>query len=301
MAQKTITQTTRSVAPSKRDASLIDLIRWNITDSITMTRRNLIYYLRQPQLLVFATIQPIMFLLLFVYVFGGAIAGSNEQYVQYLLPGILVQTVIFGATQTTVGLADDLSKGMIDRFRSLPMARGAVLAGRTIADAVRGLFSITIMVLVGHLIGFRFENGFINGLLALGIAVLFGYAFTWISALIGLLVKNPEAAQVAGFIWVFPLVFASSIFVPTATMPDWLRTFAENQPISQVANAVRYLFNGELAGAAAGAAQGGPGAVGGAVSSAAISGDSILFALGWIAVIFLIFVPLAVRQYRRAV
>lgn len=318
--------------------SIFELIKWNISDAIVMTRRNLTYYVRQPQLVVFASIQPIMFLLLFVYVFGGAIAGSNDSYVQYVLPGILVQSAVFGATQTTIGLTDDLSKGMIDRFRAMPMSRGAVLAGRTIADAMRALFSITIMILVGTLIGFRFENGFINGLLAIGLAVLFSYAFTWISALIGLLVRNPEAAQVAGFIWVFPLVFASSVFVPTTSMPDWLRSFAENQPISQVANGMRYLFSGEgpaiPAEGAGGMMSGGSSMSPEAIQSMqamcenappqmteqlsgvcsnlpsvesmseatmTLSGDMVLWAVSWMLLILVIFVPLAVRQYGRSV
>lgn len=272
--ESTVARTTMEIQAQN---SLLDKVRWNISDALVMTRRNLTYYVRQPQLIVFATIQPVMFLLLFVYVFGGAIQGSNEAYIQYLLPGIIVQTIIFGATQTTVGLADDLQKGMIDRFRSLPMARSAVLAGRTLADTMRGVFTVILMLGVGTIIGFRFENGFLNGILAIGVAGFFGYAFTWISALIGLLVKNTEAAQVAGFIWVFPLVFASSIFVPTETMPDWLQTFAENQPISAVVDAVRFLFIG----------LGEP--------------DMVIKALIWIAVVAAIFVPLSIRQYKRSV
>lgn len=274
MAQKTITGTFTAV---RSESNFFQKTYWNISDALVMTRRNLIYYTRQPELIVFATIQPVMFVLLFAYVFGGAIATPNGDYINYLLPGIIVQTVVFGATQTTVGLADDLSKGMIDRFRALPMARSAVLAGRTVADATRSVFTIFIMILVGTLIGFRMQDGIINGLLAVAIAAAFGYAFTWISALVGLLVKNPEAAQVAGFIWVFPLVFASSIFVPTETMPEWLQGFAENQPISMVANAVRGLFLGT-----------------------AETGD-ILGAVAWIIAILAVFIPLSVAQYRRAV
>lgn len=275
MAQNA-TKITGSFTAVRAESNLIQRIRWNINDTLVMTQRNLVYYTRQPQLIVFATIQPIMFVLLFAYVFGGAISTPNGDYINYLLPGIIVQTVIFGATQTTVGLADDLSKGMVDRFRSLPMARSAVLAGRTLADSLRGVFTIGIMIVVGTLIGFRMQDGIINGLLAVGLAALFGFAFTWISALVGLLVKNPEAAQVAGFIWVFPLVFASSIFVPTQTMPDWLQPFAENQPISVIATTVRDLFlgtnNGDI-------------------------GQSLL----WIGIILAIFIPLSVWQYGRSV
>lgn len=267
---------------------MLHRIRWNVTDTLVMARRNLIYYLRQPQLIVVATIQPVMFLLLFTFVFGGAInlggaapetaanASGSQAYINYLLPGILVQTIIFAATQTTTGLVNDLSKGMIDRFRSLPMGRAAVLAGRTLADATRGLFTTTIMLLVGLLIGFRFGNGVLTGISGLLLAVLFGYAMTWVSALIALFVQDPETAQVAGFIWVFPLVFASSIFVPPQTMPAWLRVFAENQPISKIADAVRGLMGGEVAAA------------------------DIGLAFMWIAIIIGVFMPLAVWQYGRA-
>ena len=188
-----------------------------------------------------------------------------------------MQTIIFAATQTTTGLVDDLSKGMIDRFRSLPMGRAAVLAGRTLADATRGLFTTTIMLLVGFLIGYRFGGNFFVGVAGLLLAVAFGYAMTWVSALIALYVQDPETAQVAGFIWVFPLVFASSIFVPPQTMPSWLRVFAENQPISVIANAVRGLMSGNAAPV------------------------DIGLAFMWIGIIIGVFMPLAVWQYGRAI
>lgn len=272
MAQKTLTQPT---VQTIEEQSIFNRLYWNISDTLVMTRRNLVYYVREPELLVFATIQPIMFLLLFVYVFGGAIQTPDGNYINYLLPGIIVQTVIFGATQTTVGLADDLSKGMIDRFRSLPMARSGVLAGRTLADNLRSVMTITNMIIIGTLIGFRFEGGLLSGVAGVAVAVMFGYAFTWISAFIGLFVKSPEAAQVAGFIWVFPLVFASSIFVPPETMPDWLRAFADNQPITAVANAVRGLFSGTA------------------------TVEIVVTALVWIFVISAIFVPLSIWQYKK--
>jgi ABC transporter DrrB family efflux protein len=253
----------------------LERIWWNIHDTIVIARRNLTYYTRLPQLLVFSTIQPVMFLLLFTYVFGGAIQTPGGEYINYLLPGILIQTVMFGGTQTTIGLAEDLSKGLIDRFRSLPMGRAAVLAGRTVADSIRNVFVVIMMIAVGYLIGFEFQNGVLNALLAVAILVLFGHAMSWIFATIGMLVKDPETAQVAGFIWVFPLIFASSIFVPPTTMPQALRTFAENQPVSVVANVVRDLTLGTS------------------------SGDFLL-ALGWIAAIWLVFAPIAVWQYRRA-
>ena len=254
---------------------------WTLSDIFVLVKRNLLRYVRLPQLLVFSTIQPIMFVLLFAFVFGGAIATPGVDYINYLIPGILVQTVLFGASQTTVGLAEDLSKGIVDRFRSLPMARSAVLAGRTLADSIRNVFVVLLMLLVGALIGFRFQGGLWDSVLSVIVVVLFGFAFSWISALIGLLTKDPETAQVAGFIWIFPLVFASSAFVPVQTMPAWLQTFAEVQPISVTVNAVRYLTSG-------GAAPG--------TESAAVW-QSLL----WMLAILLVFVPLAVRQYRRSV
>jgi ABC-2 type transport system permease protein/oleandomycin transport system permease protein len=249
-------------------------LTWNITDTLVVAWRNLLRYVRLPQLLVFSTIQPIMFVLLFAYVFGGAINTPGGDYINYLLPGILVQTVLFGATQTTVGLAEDLSSGMIDRFRSLPMARPAVLAGRTLADSVRNFFVVLLMIGVGTIIGFEFQDGIVSAIGAIILVVLFGHAFSWISALIGLITRDPETAQVAGFIWIFPLAFASSIFVPVETMPDALQVFAENQPISAIVDVVRDLTLGT-------------------------SNGSIAAALAWIVGIFVVFVALSVAQYRR--
>ena len=262
--------------PVSSDASLFQRLMWNFTDTYVVIRRNLMYYVRQPQLLVFSTIQPIMFLVLFTYVFGGAISFStgDSNYINFLLPGIIIQSSIFAASQTTVGLSVDLSRGMIDRFRSLPMSRAAVLAGRTTADTIRGSFTLTIMIIAGTVIGFRIGDwpSFLAGL---ALAIGFGFAFTWISATIGLFVKDPEAAQVAGFIWIFPLTFASSIFVPTQTMPDWLRTFAENQPVSVIASTVRDLMTGT------------------------VNQGDIITSLIWIFGIFLVAMPLAVRQYTK--
>jgi ABC transporter DrrB family efflux protein len=248
---------------------------WVISDSIVMTKRNLLRQIRLPQLVVFSFIQPIMFVLLFAYVFGGAIETSSSSYINYLLPGILVQTVLFGSMQTGIGLADDLSKGLIDRYRSLPMARSAVLAGRTINEIIRNIFVIIVMTLVGYLIGFRIENGLGNFALAMLLTVLFGFAFSWISATIGLAVKNVETAQTAGFIWIFPLAFASSIFVPIESMKSAIRVFAEHNPITYTVDAVRALTLGTPIG------------------------DSLWLALIWIAGILAVFVPLAVWRYRK--
>lgn len=252
-------------------------MRWVMSDIWVMTWRNLLRYIRMPQLLIFSTIQPVMFLLLFAFVFGGAIATPGMSYINYLIPGIIVQTVVFGAMQTGIGLADDLSKGLIDRFRSLPMARSAVLAGRTISDLLRNMFVVLLMTGVGMMIGFRLQADIGSALGAFALTVLFGFAFSWISAAIGMMVRNVEVAQVAGFIWVFPLVFASSIFVPVDTMPAWLRAFAEVSPITVTVNAVRALTLGTSPGA------------------------DLWYAIGWIAGILLVFVPVAVMQYRRTV
>ncbi len=246
-----------------------------LSDIWVMIKRNLIRYRRLPQLIVFTFIQPVMFVLLFAYVFGGAIQTPGVNYINYLIPGIIVQTVLFGAMMTGVGLADDLSRGMIDRFRSLPMARSAVLAGRTITESIRNLFVVLLMTGVGYIIGFRIEHGFGNFALAIGLTVLFGFAFTWVSATIGLAVKNVETAQTAGFIWVFPLAFASSVFVPVATMKAGIRAFAEHNPITYTVNVVRALALGTPVG------------------------NDLWFALAWIAAILLVFMPLAVWRYRK--
>jgi ABC-2 type transport system permease protein/oleandomycin transport system permease protein len=256
-----------------------------VADALTMTWRNLLKYVRVPTLLVFSTIQPVMFVLLFRYVFGGAIHITGVNYTDYLMPGIFVQTVVFGSTQTGVGLAEDLSRGMIDRFRSLPMARSAVLAGRTIGDTVRNLFVVLLMTGVGYAIGFRFHAGLLDALAGIALAVLFGLAFSWISANIGLAVRDVESAQAASFVWIFPLVFASSAFVPVFSMPGWLQAFAKVNPVSITVDAIRDLTLGRDLGLAAGL-QG-------------TTTTHVLESLAWIAAILLVFVPLAVSRYRR--
>jgi ABC-2 type transport system permease protein len=255
-------------------------INYTVSDAMAMTRRNLIRYIRIPTLLVFSTVQPVMFVLLFVYVFGGAVKGSlppGTKYVNFLMPGIMVQTVIFGSSQTGVGLAEDLSKGMIDRFRSLPMARSAVLAGRTMGDAVRNAFVVVLMTIVGYAVGFRLHGGIIPAVVALVVVVSFGFAFSWISATIGLAVHDVESAQTAGFIWIFPLVFASTVFVPLKSLPGWLQAFARANPISNTANALRALM------------EGGP------------ITRPLLYTVLWFVGILAVFVPLATRNYRRVV
>jgi ABC-2 type transport system permease protein len=246
-----------------------------LSDVWVMTKRNLIRYKRLPQLVIFSFIQPMMFLLLFTYVFGGAIVTSNPNYITFLLPGVLVQTVLFGSMMTGVGLAEDVSKGMIDRFKSLPMSQAAVLAGRIITESIRNILIMIMMIIAGYIMGFRIEHGFGNLLLALLVIVFFGFAFSWVSAAIGLAVKNVETAQTAGFIWVFPLAFASSIFVPVETMVPAVRAFAENNPISQVTVVVRSLMTGTPLG------------------------NDIYWALGWIIALTVIFIPIAVSRYRK--
>ena len=214
-------------------------VYWAIADGWVLAKRNLIQIPRIPELLVFATIQPVMFVLLFRYVFGGAVDVGGESYVNFLMAGIFVQTVAFGGVATGIGLAEDLQKGLVDRFRSLPMAPSAVLTGRTVADLVRNMFIVVVMLLVGLLVGFRPEASVAGWAASIGLLLLLSFAFSWIGATVGLLIRSVEAVQSAGFIWLFPLTFASSAFVPTGNMPGPLRAFANNQPITQVVDAVR--------------------------------------------------------------
>lgn len=257
-------------------------LRWAVADAAVVTKRNLIRYVRIPQLLVFSTVQPVMFLLLFTYVFGGAIGQQlppGVPYIDFLLPGLLVQTTMFGATHTGVGLADDMQKGFIDRFRSLPMARSAVLAGRTVSDVTRNTLEALLTVGVGALIGFRIHQGPVDAVLALVLLALFGFAFCWVSATIGLAVNDVETAQTAGFIWIFPLVFASSVFVPVDTMPGWLQAFARVNPVTVAANAVRGLTYGMPPGQSV--------------------WPWVGYTLLWVAGLLVVFGTLAVRRYRR--
>jgi ABC transporter DrrB family efflux protein len=243
------------------------------SDTVGIAQRNLKRMLRTPQLLFFSAVQPIMFVLLFRYVFGGSI-NTGGSYVNYLMPGIFVQVVLFGGAQTAVGLATDLKEGVIDRFRTLPMARSAVLAGRTLADLVRNCFVVLLMVGVGVLVGFRFHGASIwADIGALVLVLAFGYAFSWVFAAVGLAVKDPETAQVAGFLPLFPLVFASSAFVQTKNMPSGLRDFANNQPVSITVTSARDLLSGMPVH------------------------HELLSAMVWSFAIFAVFVVIAVRKY----
>ena len=215
------------------------------TDTLLLTKRNLLLTARTPELVVLSAIMPIMFVLLFRYVFGGSIhVPGYPTYIEYLLPGIVVQTALFGGSSSAVGVADDLAKGVTDRFRSLPTNRAAILTARTLSDLVRLTYTIALMVAIGMLVGYRFHNHALPILAGFAIALLFGYACSWLFTLFGLLVRNVEIATVAGFLLTFPLVFAASTFTSTAFMPAWLRTFANAQPVTKVADTLRDLTHG---------------------------------------------------------
>jgi ABC transporter DrrB family efflux protein len=241
-----------------------------------VAERNLVRLPRAPDLLLAFTVQPIMFVLLFVYVFGGAISTPGYDYVDFLIPGILVQNIAFGGFVTALGLNEDLTKGLIDRFRSLPMARAAVLAGRTLADVVTNSLSVVILVITGLIIGFSFDSSAAEIVLGFVLLLLFGYAFSWVFALLGMLVSSPESANSLGFIAVFPLTFISSAFVPVDSMPAALRWFADINPFTVTVDAMRSLWLG------------------------APAGNSVWGAFVWSFVILAIFAPLAVWRYRRA-
>jgi ABC transporter DrrB family efflux protein len=252
--------------------------RWAVSDTLTITRRNLLVWLRVPAYIVFTVIQPVMFVLMFRYVFGGAIAvpGIKGGYVNFLMPGIIGQTAAFATFGTAIALAQELKKGVIDRLKSMPMARSAVLAGRLVADTARMLVTILILIGVGYAVGFRFENGVIPAILMVVLAVAFGVAICVIAAFTGLAVGDEESVQAFGLIWLFPLTFVSSAFVRIQTMPGWLQAFAKNQPVTYVIDTMRAL------------------ALGGPIEA------NLWKSLVWLAGIFIFFSPLAVRAYKRA-
>ena len=249
-------------------------LRWFISDTLTITRRNLLALTRIPEALFFSTVQPIMFVLLFRYVFGGAINTPGTDCVNYLMPGIFVQTVAFGAVSTSIGLAEDLQKGLIERFRALPMARSAVLTGRTTADLVRNVFVVIIMTAVGFAVGFRPTTGVLPYLAGILLILLFAYSLSWGFAVIGLSAANSETAQVMSFPLLFPLTFISSAFVPVDKMPSWLQGFATYQPVSVTVSACRALM------------------IGGPTASWVI--QSVAWTIGFLVIL----IPLAVHRYR---
>ncbi|MDX6692343.1 MAG: type transport system permease protein [Solirubrobacteraceae bacterium] len=245
-----------------------------VTDTLVIAERNLVRLPRAPDLLLAFTVQPVMFVLLFVYVFGGAIVTPGYDYVDFLMPGIIVQNIAFGGFVTALGLNEDLHKGLIDRFRSLPMARPAVLAGRTLADVVTNSLSAVLLIATGLIIGFSFHASFVEIIGGVGLLLLFGYAFSWVFALLGLLVSSPEAANSLGFIAVFPLTFISSAFVPVKSMPGALEWFANINPFTVVVDAMRSLWLGA-------------------------PGGSVWGAVAWSVAIIAVFSPLAVARYRK--
>jgi ABC-2 type transport system permease protein/oleandomycin transport system permease protein len=253
--------------------------RWAISDALVITRRNLLVWMRVPAYLVFTVVQPVIFVLLFRYVFGGAIhAPGAGGYVSYLMPGIIGQTAAFATFATAIALAQEAKKGVIDRFRAMPMARSAVLAGRLIADSIRMMIVILVIVGVGYAVGFRFQNGVAGAVGMVLLAEAFGVTVCAVSAFIGLAIKDEESVQAFGLIWLFPLTFVSSAFVPIATMPSWLQDFANNQPVTLVINAMRAM------------ALGGP---------AFPLNPSLWESVLWLAGVLIVFVPLAVWSYRR--
>jgi ABC-2 type transport system permease protein len=246
-----------------------------LSDTVVLARRNLKRIPRQPDLLIAYTIQPVMFVLLFVYVFGGAIQTPGFDYVDFLMPGIIVQSIAFGGFVTALGLSEDVQKGLIDRFRSLPMSRAAVLAGRTFSDILLNCLSLAVLLSVGFLAGFNFSDTTVFEILA-GIVLLLmlGYAFSWIFALVGLFSSTPETANSIGFTLIFPLTFASSVFVPVESMPDGLQQVAEANPFTTISDAVRSLWLGTPAN------------------------SDVWMSFVWCIALTAVFAPLAVMRYR---
>jgi ABC-2 type transport system permease protein/oleandomycin transport system permease protein len=269
-----------TVSGAPHGGGILTRARWVVSDTLTLTRRNLLAITRIPEALFFSTVQPIMFVLLFRYVFGGAIAvPGGLPYVDYLMPGIFVQTVAFGAVSTSIGLAEDLQKGLIERFRALPMSRGAVLTGRTTADVVRNVFVVIIITAVGLAVGFRPTTGALSYTAAILLILLFAYALSWGFAVIGLSAPNSETAQVMSFPILFPLTFISAAFVPVHSMPSWLQGFATYQPVSVTVSACRALMVG-----------------------AQVTGHSTWFwtsrSLVWSVLFLIVLIPLAIHRYR---
>ena len=265
---------------------------WAIADMLTVTKRNLIAYTHLPEAIFFSSVQPIMFVLLFRYVFGGAIPTPGYHYVQFLMPGIFVQTVAFGSIGTSIGLAEDLQKGLIERFRALPMSRWAVLGGRTTADLCRNLFVMILMTAVGYAVGYRIGTNVGEYLAGILLLLLFAYALSWGFAFVGLSAPNSETAQLMSFPVLFPLTFASSAFVPLQTMPGWLQGFAQHQPVSIVVNAARDLMSGVAK----------PDLVFPPFTSIVGTGrmsSTVLWAVVWSLGILAVLAPVSVRRYRR--
>jgi ABC transporter DrrB family efflux protein len=247
------------------------------SDTLVLAKRSLLRIRRQPDLLIGFTVQPVMFVLLFVYVFGGAIATPGLDYVDFLIPGIMVQSMAFGGFVTALGLAEDLKKGLIDRFRSLPMWGPSVLTGRILADVGTNVVQLVVMLVVGIAVGFRFATPVPEVIAGIALLLLIGYAFSWVFAFIGLTASSPEASNAYGFTILFPLTFVSSAFVPVETMPSWLEPVAEHNPFTTMVDAIRALFVGTPAG------------------------NDVWGAVAWSLGITAVFAPLSAWRYRRAV
>jgi ABC-2 type transport system permease protein len=258
--------------------SAVEISRPNvIADSLTEAGRHLRIMPRSLELLLFATVQPVMFVLLFSYIFGGSIEVPGfADYDQYLMPGIFAQTVVFGSVFTSIGLAEDLSKGLVDRLRSLPIAQSAVLIGRTFSDLLRNVITFVVMLVVAFLLGFRFEGSLGAALAGSALLLLFSYGLSWVQALIGLSVGTVEAANSAGFIWMFPMTFVSSAFISTATLPGWLQTVADANPFTHLTNAARALYNGNPVG------------------------NSAIWAVGWSIGLIVVFSFLSIRKFNNS-
>ena len=266
-----------AIAVPLGEPDLLTRSRWAVSDALTITQRNLLIWMRNPAYIAFTIVQPVIFVLLFRYVFGGAIPVTVPGgYVNFLIPGIIAQTAAFATFGTAIALAQELKKGVIDRLRSMPMARSAVLAGRLVADTARMSVTLLIVLGIGYAVGFRFTNGFVAAVAMLLLAVVFGVAICCIAAFTGLAIGDEESVQAFGLIWLFPLTFLSSAFVPIDTMPGWLQAFANNQPVTYVVDTMR------------GLALGGP------------VWDSFWKSALWLIGIFVFFAPLAVRAYKRA-
>ena len=259
---------------------------WTFHDGWVVAKRDLLKLPRVPELLFFSIFQPIVFVLLFAYVFGGAIpVPGGGSYREYLMAGIFVQTIAFNSAATTVGIAEDMKHGVIDRFRSLPMANSAVLLGRTTSDIVRGLLTLAILMITGLVVGWRVHDGVIDFVAAVVLLIAFGFAMSWVGAWIGLYMPSPEVANTAGIVWLFPVTFLSNAFVPLRGMPGWVQVIAEWNPISSVVLACRELFGNPT----------------GFPTDAWPQQNPLAYSVISIAVMLVVFIPLAVRKYRQGV
>jgi len=265
-----------AIAVPLGEPGLLTRARWAVSDTLAITRRNLLVWLRVPAYIVFTVIQPVIFVLMFRYVFGGAIKVPGTNYVDFMIPGIIAQTAAFATFGTAIALAQELQKGVIDRLRSMPMARSAVLTGRLVADTFRMTVTILIVLGIGYAVGFRFQQGFVPSAAMILLAIVFGVAICCIAAFTGLAIGDEESVQAFGLIWLFPLTFLSSAFVPIDTMPGWLQAFANNQPVTYVVDTMRGLALGYPVW------------------------DSFWKSALWLIGIFVVFGPLAVRAYKRA-